>query len=162
MNGGSDADNLSQSIQKSINYVTTRGDILTPDVRKATERQTVRELRTEAGHRFESDGFDMDTCEDAAHTVESAGYRELFWYTSPDVVDDIREWYDDRSTADNVDEAGLNQMVIVANHPVVQAFDDVFDRDVMFLIGDGSIITHPLSSSHVHVLGPDGVAVVRL
>jgi hypothetical protein len=157
--GSDDADDLPSSIGELIDDVTTRGDIVPPDVRKHTERQAVRAVRSDAGHRFESDGFDMETCEDAAHAVESAGFSESFWYTSPDVVDDIREWYDGRITDD---EAGFEPAVMVANRHVRQAPDGVFDRDVMLLIGDGAVVPAPLSVSRVVVRNPDGVAVVRL
>jgi len=161
MFGGSDADDLPSSIGEVIDDVTTRGDIVPPDVRKRAERQAVRAVRSDAGHRFESDGFDMDTCEDAAHAVGSAGFPESVWYTSPDVVDDIREWYDHRNTVGD-HEADFDPAVMVANRHVRQAPDGVFDRNVMLLIGDGAVVPAPLSVSRVVVRNPDGVAVVRL
>lgn len=137
------------------------GGVLPPDVRKSVDRQAVRAIRTNAGNHFESDGFDMDMCEDAANAVEAAGFREAIWYTSPDVVDDVREWYDEQVRCESP-VGGLEPAVMVANRPVRQAPEGVFEGDEMLLIGDGAVVPSPLPVSHVVVREPNGVAVVRL
>jgi len=154
------SDDLPSDINDLIDDVTTRGDITPPDVRKQIDRQAVRAIRADAGHHFESDGFDMRVCEDAAEAVANEGFPESMWYTSPDVVDDVRAWYDDRARRESPNTV-LEPAVMVANRPVWQAPDGVVD-DRMYLIGERAVVTSPLSTARVVVREPNGVAVVRL
>lgn len=162
MFGGSDADDL-PSIDELIDDVTTRGEITPPDVRKQIDRQTLRIIKHDAGHRFEADGFDMKVCEDAAHAVENDGFAESLWYTSPDVVDDAREWYDERTTVETPD-TGLEAAPMVANRPVRMVSEDVLPGDVMLLIGERTVVRSPVQvpTRPVGVREPAGVAVVYL
>lgn len=155
------SDDLPSAIDDLIDDVTTRGGITPPDVRKHADRQAVRAIRADAGHHFESDGFDMRVCEDAAEAVAKEGFTESVWYTSPDVVDDVRAWYDDRIERKDTDDGVLEPEVMVANRPVRQAPEGVVD-DRMYLIGDEAVVPSPLSTAHVVVRAPKGVAVVRL
>lgn len=155
------SDDLPYDLSDLIDDVTTRGGITPPDVRKQIDRQAVRAIRADAGHHFESDGFDMGVCEDAAEAVACDGYPDAGWYTSPDVVDDVRAWYDDRITVEDTDDVGLEPGVMVANRPVWKAVEGVI-HDRMYLIGEGAVVRSPLSTARVVVREPNGVAVVRL
>lgn len=138
-------------------------DITPPDVTAAVESTAVSIIRDEAEHEFESDGFDMVTCEDAAEAVAREGFRESFWYTSGGVVDDVREWYDDRITVDEPD-VGLEPSPMVANRHLCEAPDGVVAPNEMLLIGDGAVTAppFPVPGAPVVVRAPEGVAVVRL
>lgn len=144
-------------------FVDRSRSIVPPDVERAVGSVAVSTLREDAAHEFEADGFDMDTCEDAAHVVESSGFRESMWLTSPDVVDDARDWYDERTTVETPD-TGLDAEPMVAHRPVLQAPEGVVAPGEMFLIGEGAVTTPPFPVPGVSIVvrNPEGVAVVHL
>lgn len=138
-------------------------DITPPDVSATVESNAVSILRDKAGHEFEVDGVDMQVCEDAVEAVRASGFDGGFWYTSEDVVDDWREWYDERARDDLPGaDFGVSQP-IVANHGVAMAPDGVVCRE-MFFIGEGSVTTPmvPLPGTPIVVRAPAGVAVVSI
>lgn len=134
----------------------------TSQIAKAKARTAVNIIRSNAEHTFESDGFDMRVCEDATDAIEGCGFREAFWYTSPDVVDDVREWYDDRIDVETPNV--VEPCVHVASRHVREAPEGVVEPDTMILIGIGSIgePPEPIRGVPVIVREPSGVAVVNL
>lgn len=166
MFGGSDADDL-PSIDELIDDVTTRGEIIPPDVARSVERHAVMCIKHDAGHRFETDGFDISTCRTAIDAIRSEGFEPELWYTSKDVGDDIRKSAEriDRFETDEVDfDFGTDTLPGIDGVRVKQAEDGVFRGDVMLLIGEGAVGVPPVQvpTRPVVVREPAGVAVVYL
>ena len=138
------------------------GSVIPDDIMKAVEHRAVEILREDAGHRFESDGFDMETCETAVEAIRNDGFDPDFWYTSPDVVEDAREWYAERARLETPD-TGLDAAPMIAHVSPIQAPEGVVD-DALYLVGEGAVVEPPIPapSTPILVREPKGVAVVDL
>lgn len=165
MFGGSDADDL-PSIDELIDDVTTRGEIIPPDVARSVERHAVMCIKHDAGHRFEADGFDISTCREAIQAVERDGFEPSIWYTNPSVATDIKRKAEgiERPEFDKDEVEFYDGPPSVDGVPVKVAAEGVFRNDVMLLIGEGSIGVPPVQvpTRPVIVREPSGVAVIYL
>lgn len=136
------------------------GPLYLPAVAEDVGRRAVEIMDDEAAHRFESDGFDEVVARDAIDAIRNDGYTKADWYTSPDVADDIREWYTDRVRVAANEYADFAEIAFV--FPIIQARDGVID-DAMYLIGRGAVVPNTgVYATRVPIIvrNPSGIAVV--
>ena len=127
----------------------------------AAECRAIEQIRADAEHEFECDGFDSGTFRDAIHAVENAGGRKCVWLTSTQVKDDIVDWYDGKQSVKTDVDFGMKGVAF--KYDVVVS-GSVGPREAFLLSTEPpSTATPPTPfGPPLIVRSPDLVAVVRL
>jgi hypothetical protein len=108
------------------------------------ESGAVTNIREDAGHHFESDGFDMSVAEDAVAALDrDSGIEPAFWLTTEAIADEIREWWDDKIRVESPGETHELRQPTAGHVPVVTVGYEDNMSDELLLIGEGAVVKPP-------------------